>query len=44
MKVLFLINYAGSGGSERYVELLARAVGTELGMDPVDHGCRGGSV
>ena len=24
MKVLFLINYAGSGGSERYVELLAR--------------------
>ena len=25
MKVLFLINYAGSGGSERYVELLARA-------------------
>ena len=25
MKVLYLINYAGSGGSERYVELLARA-------------------
>lgn len=24
MKVLYLINYAGSGGSERYVELLAR--------------------
>ena len=23
MKVLYLINYAGSGGSERYVELLA---------------------
>lgn len=25
MKVLYLINYAGSGGSERYVELLAKA-------------------
>lgn len=25
MKVLYLINYAGSGGTERYVELLARA-------------------
>ena len=24
MKILYLINYAGSGGSERYVELLAR--------------------
>ena len=24
MKVLYLINYAGSGGSERYVELLAK--------------------
>ena len=24
MNVLYLINYAGSGGSERYVELLAR--------------------
>lgn len=34
MKVLYLLNYAGEGGTERYVELLARRMGEQGLIQP----------